>query len=122
MGEERRNFVRLQKRHRVNYRLIVDTYANESVPANSSYTENISGSGMLMLSSKKYENGVKFEMEIEINDGDNEPIECVGEVIDSEEVSANEYNIKIKFIDIDNPVRDRLARYIIREDVKLRKK
>jgi len=118
---ERRNFVRLKKRLKVAYRVIVDRYANDSLPPNMSYTDTISGNGMTMYSSKCIEKGTKLEIEITLDDKEGGNIETAGEVIGCDKGEGKEYEIKVKFIDIDEPQRDRLASYVIRQDVKAKK-
>ncbi len=119
---ERRNFVRLKKRLRVAYRIIVERYANESLPPNMSYTDTISGNGVTIYSPKCIEKGTKLEIEISLDDKNDDVIEAVGEVIGCEKGGDKEYEIKIKFTDIDEPMRDRLVSYIIRQDVKFKAK
>ena len=116
--EERRNFVRLNKMIKVMYKVIIDQFASTTAPPNTSTTETISGNGMVLLSPKKINEGTKLEMTIELPDGNSKGVEMAGEVIGTNELGANEFEIKIRFIEIDENERDRLVKYIMREDVK----
>lgn len=118
---QRRNFVRLSKKIKVEFRQIVERYANASVPPNISYTTTISGNGLTILSAKKVDKGMKYEMDIFIKDGDDSPINAAGEVLGSSEIEKGQFELKIKIVEIDEADRDRLASYILREDLKVKK-
>lgn len=118
---ERRNFVRIKKRIKVLYKVIIDKFSSPKVPPNISFTETLSGNGMTLLSPTPVEKGVKYEMTIELPDGKTRGIELVGEVIGFNKLEANLYEIRIKFIDIDEMARDRLMKYILKEDLKIKK-
>ncbi|HPI04432.1 MAG TPA: PilZ domain-containing protein [Candidatus Goldiibacteriota bacterium] len=118
---QRRNFVRLSKKIKVEFRQIVERYANASVPPNISYTTTISGNGLTILAAKKAEKGMKYEMDIFIKDGDDSPINAAGEVLGNSEIEGGQFEVKIKITEIDESDRDRLAAYILREDLKVKK-
>lgn len=118
---ERRNFVRIKKRIKVLYKVIIDKFASTKAPFNMSFTETISGNGMTLFSPTPVEKGTKYEMTIELPDGKQKGIELVGEVIGYNKIDTNQYEIRIKFIDIDENVRDRLVKYILKEDLKIKK-
>lgn len=118
---ERRNFVRIEKNIRVDFKVIVDKFANPGIPANMSYTRSLSGNGMTFLSPKAIDTGTRFEFTIEIEDGKNDGIDTSGEVLGCKKLNENEYEVIVKFLDIDPPSRDRLAAYVMREDVKAKR-
>lgn len=122
MGGERRNFVRIKKMLTVDYKVVIDKFASTAVPADVTKTETISGNGLTMMLPKTLKTGEKLEMEIELPDGVKKPVEFDGEVIESVKKGAGEYQIKVKFIDINESVRDRLVKYIFRENVKTGRK
>ncbi|GEM_PF-1335637 len=117
---ERRNFVRIKKRIKVLYKMIIDKFASTKAPPNVSFTETLSGNGMTLFSPTPVEKGTKFEMIIEVPDGKQHGIELVGEGIGLNKIDTNQYEVRIKFIDIEERVRDRLVRYILKEDLKIK--
>jgi c-di-GMP-binding flagellar brake protein YcgR len=118
---ERRNFVRLKKRIKVLYKVIIDRFSSPKAPSNVSFTETLSGNGMTLLSPTPANKGTKYEMNIEIPDGKERGIDVVGEVIGYNIVGNNQYEIRIKFIEIEEMARDRLMKYILKEDLKIKK-
>ncbi len=118
MAGERRNFVRIKKMITVDYKVVIDKFASTAVPADVTQTETISGNGLTMMLPKPLKNGERLEMDIELPDGGKKPVELEGEVIGSVKKGAGEYQIKVKFTDINEQVRDRLIKYIFRENVK----
>jgi len=116
--EERRNFVRLKKRLKIEYKIIIETFASTAVPPNTSYTETISGNGLMLLSGKQIEQGKKLELSIEIPDGGPKPVETAGEVIGNKEIGPGEFEIIVRFFDIEENQRDRLVKFILKEGVK----
>jgi c-di-GMP-binding flagellar brake protein YcgR len=119
--QERRKFFRLKKRLRVEFKIIIDKFANPVVPPNISYTDTISGNGLVLLYSKIIEKGTKLEMSIELSDKNKTIIELAGEVIGYNMIDLNQYEIKIKFIDIDEKHRDKLIGYLLKEGAKSKK-
>lgn len=115
---ERRNFVRIQKNIKVNFKVIVDRFANPGIPANMSHTTTLSGNGMTFMSPKPIDKGTKLEFTIDIPDGKGDGIDTSGEVLGAKKLGENEHEIIIKFLDIDTKSRDRLSAYVMREDVK----
>lgn len=118
---ERRNFVRIKKRIKVLYKVIIDKFASPKAPPNVSFTETLSGNGMTLFSPTPVEKGIRYEMTIELPDGKTHGIELAGEVIGYNKIDTNQYEIRIKFIDIEEKVRDRLVKYILKEDLKIKK-
>ena len=116
--DERRNFVRLKKRIKVMYKYIIDRFASTTAPPNITYTDSLSGNGMVIFSPKKIEKGKKLEISIEVPDGNKKTVDLAGEVLGVNELNENENEIRIKFTEIDEPDRDRLVRYILKEGVK----
>jgi hypothetical protein len=117
---QRRNFVRLSKKIKVEFRQIVERYANASVPPNISYTTSISGNGLTILSGKDVKKGMKYEIDIFVKDGTDSPITAAGEVLGSDEIEKGQFELKLKITENDEADRDRLASYIIREDLKVK--
>lgn len=122
MAGERRNFVRLRKMLTVNYKVVIDRFASTAVPADVTKTETISGNGLTMMLPKALKAGEKIEMAIEIADGGKKPVEIDGAVIGSVKKEGGEYQIKVRFIDVNEQVQDRLIKYILRENVKTGKR
>jgi len=120
--DERRDFVRLKKRIKVMYKVIVDRFASTAVPPNITYTDTLSGNGMTFMSAKKIDEGVKLDITFEIEDGKKQGIDTAGVVLGSKQLDGGEHEIRVKFTDIDEPQKDRLARYVMREQVKTKKK
>jgi c-di-GMP-binding flagellar brake protein YcgR len=119
--KERRKFFRLKKRLKVEFKIIIDKFASTVVPPNISYTENISGNGMLLLYPKVIEKGTKLEMTIELSDPQQTQLDVAGEVVGYNEIGLNQYEIKIKFIDIDEKQRDKLVGFLLKEGAKNKK-
>ncbi|MCX8092797.1 MAG: PilZ domain-containing protein [Candidatus Goldbacteria bacterium] len=120
--QERRKFFRLKKRLKVEFKIIIEKFASTVVPPNISYTDTISGNGLVLLYSKIIDKGTKLEMSIELQDESKTKIELAGEVIGYNKIDENQYEIKIKFIDIDEKYRDKLVGYLLKESVKNKKK
>jgi hypothetical protein len=118
---ERRDFVRISKNIKVLFKVIVDKFANPGIPSNVSFTRSLSGNGMLLFLPKPLDNGVKLELTILIPDGNEEGIDTAGEVLGHNKLNENEYELKVRFTDIDEQSRDRLAKYVMREDVREKK-
>ncbi|MBP7792978.1 MAG: PilZ domain-containing protein [Candidatus Goldbacteria bacterium] len=119
--QERRKFFRLKKRLKVEFKIIIDKFSNPVIPPNISYTDTISGNGLVLLYSKAIEKSTKLEMSIELPDKNRTIIELTGEVIGYKMIDLNQYEIKIKFIDIDEKYRDKLVGYLLKEGVKNKK-
>lgn len=119
--QERRKFFRLKKRLKVEFKIIIDKFASTVVPPNISYTDTISGNGLVLLYSKIIDKGTKLEMTIELSDDNRTEVELAGEVIGYNKIDTNQYEIKIKFIDIDEKYRDKLIGYLLKEGVKNKK-
>lgn len=119
--QERRKFFRLKKRLKVEFKIIIDKFASTVVPPNISYTDTISGNGLVLLYSKNIDKGTKLEMTIELFDNNKTKLEFVGEVIGYNKIDSNQYEIKIKFIDIDEKYRDKLIGYLLKECAKSKK-
>ncbi|PKL91622.1 MAG: hypothetical protein CVV21_06240 [Candidatus Goldiibacteriota bacterium HGW-Goldbacteria-1] len=117
---QKRNFVRLSKKIKVEFRQIVERYANASVPPNISYTTTISGNGLTILAGKDVKKGIKYEMDVFIKDGNDSPVSMAGEVLGSNELEKGQVELKIKITEIDEADRDRLSSYILREDLKVK--
>jgi len=115
---EKRNFVRISKNIKVNFKVIIDKFANPGIPSNVSFTRSLSGNGMLLFSPKIIDIGTKLELTLEIPDGNDDGVDADGEVIGSNKLAENEFEIKIKFFDINETSRGRLVKYIMREDIK----
>lgn len=116
---ERRNFVRLKKRLEVEYKVIIDRFASTAQSPSTTFTDSISGNGMSMYIPKPMDKGKKLELTIKLPSG---PIDMAGEVIGTNEISDNQYEIIVKFIQIDEPERDKLVKFVTREGVKAKPK
>jgi hypothetical protein len=119
--QERRKFFRLKKRLKVEFKIIIDKFASTIVPPNISYTDTISGNGLVLLYSKIIEKGTKLEMTLELSDNNKTKVELAGEVIGYNKIDENQYEIKIKYIDIDENSRDKLVGYLLKEGAKNKK-
>lgn len=117
--DERRNFVRLQKRLEVEYKIIIDKFASTAQSPSTSFTDSISGNGMSMYIPKPMVKGTQLELTIKLPSG---PIDMAGEVIGTNAISDNQYEIIVKFIQIDEPERDKLVKFVTREGVKAKPK
>lgn len=115
----KRDYVRLNKALELQYKVIIDKFASTGVPPNLTNTATISGNGLTFMSPKKIEKATRLEMRIEIP---GKGVDMAGEVINLKEKGPGEYEIVVKFIDIDEPERDRLVGYILREGVKAKPK
>jgi c-di-GMP-binding flagellar brake protein YcgR len=118
MGEKR-DFVRIKERVEVEYKVIIDKFANTAVAPNTSFTNSLSGNGMTLLAAKKIQTGTKLEMTLKPSAG---KIEMAGEVIGNKEISENQFEAVIKFIQIDEAERQKLLRFVAREGVKSKPK
>jgi hypothetical protein len=116
---EKRNFVRLNKAIELQYKVIIDRFASTGTPPNLTSTATISGNGLTFMSPKKIDKGTRLEMRIDIPD---RAVDMAGEVINIKQKGPGEFEIVIKFIDIDEPERDKLVKYILREGVKTKPK
>jgi c-di-GMP-binding flagellar brake protein YcgR len=112
---QKRNFFRLNKRVRVEYKVIIDKFASTAVPPDVTNTETISGNGMTFMSPKKIDKGIRLEMTVKLP-GDS--IDIAGEVINSRQKGPGEFEVIVKFTEIDEPQRDKLVKFILREGVK----
>lgn len=119
--QERRKFFRLKKRLKVEFKIIIDKFASTVVPPNISYTDTISGNGLVLLYSKIIDKGTKLEMTIELSDENKTKVELTGEVIGYNKIDLNQYEIKIKFIDIDEKYRDKIIGFLLKESAKNKK-
>lgn len=112
---EKRNFFRLNERVRVEYKEIIDKFASTAVPPNATNTETISGNGMTFMSPKKISKGVRLEITIQLP---GTPVDLAGEVLNSKQKGPGEFEVIVKFTEIDEPQRDKLVKFILREGVK----
>ena len=112
---EKRNFVRLKKALELTYKVIVDKFANTAVRPSLTSTATISGNGLSFMSPKKIEKGTRLEMEIDIP---GKPVELAADVINVKAAGPGEFEVIVKYTEIDEPERDRLVKYILREGVK----
>ena len=112
---QKRKFVRLNKRIRVEYKVIIDKFASTAIPPNVTNTETISGNGMTFMSPKKIDKGTRLEMTVKLPESG---IDLAGEVINSKQAGPGEFEVIVKFTEIDEPDRDKLVKYILREGVK----
>lgn len=119
--QERRKFFRIKKRLKVEFKVIIDKFPSIVAPPNISYTDTISGNGLVLLYSKIIERGKKLEMVLELSDANKTKIEFIGEVIGYNKIDENQYEIKIKFIDIEEKNRDKLVGYLLKESIKSKK-
>ncbi len=121
---EKRRFVRLNKMIEVACKEIIDKYANPVIPPSVLYTQNISGGGLLLFSPKYMEKDTKLEFTIVLPDN-KRGIDAVGKVLGSSEYNVEgikQYQIKVNFTEINENDRDRLIKYILREDIRANKK
>jgi c-di-GMP-binding flagellar brake protein YcgR len=116
---QRRNFARLGKRLEVEYKLIIDKFASTAQSPSTTFTDSISGNGMSMYIPKPMEKGKTLELTIKLPTG---KIEMAGEVIGNKTISENQFEIIVKFIQIDESERDKLVKYVTREGVKVKQK
>ena len=119
MGE-RREFVRINKRITVQYKEVIEWFASTAARPNITDTQTLSANGMLMLLSKPIEKGKKLDITLEVPDG-KPAIDIGGEVLGHNDQGGNRFEIKVKFAEMEDADRDRLAAYVIREDVRAKK-
>jgi len=118
---EKRRFVRLNKMIEVACKEIIDKYANPVIPPSVLYTQNISGGGLLLFSPKYMEKDTRLEFTIVLPDN-KRGIDAVGKVLGSSEYNVEgikQYRIKVNFTEINENDRDRLIKYILREDIRV---
>jgi hypothetical protein len=118
MGQKR-DFVRIDKGIELEYKVIIDKFANTAVPPNLTKTATISGNGLTFMSAKKIDKGTRLEMRLDVP---GKAVDLAGEVINAKQKGPGEYEIVSKFTEIDEPDRDRLVKYILREGVKAKPK
>jgi c-di-GMP-binding flagellar brake protein YcgR len=112
---QKRGFVRINKVIELEYKVIIDKFANTAVPPNLTNTATLSGNGLTFMSAKKVDKGIRLEMRIDIP---GKPVDLAGEVINLKQKGPGEFEVVVKFTEIDEPDRDRLIKYILREGVK----
>jgi len=118
MGQKR-DYVRLNKAIALEYKVIVDKFANTAIPPNMTNTATLSGNGLTFMSAKKIDKGVRLEMRIDVP---GKAVDLAGEVINTKQKGPGEFEIVAKFTEIDEPDRDRLVKYILREGIKAKPK
>lgn len=116
---QKRNFVRIDKIIGLEYKVIIDKFANTAIPPNMTNTATISGNGLTFMSAKKIDKGIRLEMRVAIP---GKAVDLAGLVINTNQKGPGEYEVVVKFTEIDEPDRDRLIKYILREGVKAKPK
>lgn len=116
---QKRDFVRIEKAVELEYKVIIEKFANTAVPPNLTKTATISGNGLTFMSPKKIDKGTRLEMRIEIP---GKAVDLAGEIINTKLKGPGEFEVVIKFTEIDEPDRDRLVKYILREGLKAKPK
>jgi c-di-GMP-binding flagellar brake protein YcgR len=114
MGQKR-DYVRLNKAVTLEYKVIIDKFASTAIPPNVTKTATISGNGLTFMSPKNIDKGIRLEMRINITE---KPVYLAGEFINTKQKGPGEFEIVVKFSEIDEPDRDRLVKYILREGIK----
>lgn len=118
MGQKR-NYVRIDKVVKLEYKVIIDKFASTAIHPNTTNTATLSGNGLTFMSPKKVDKGVWFEMRVIIP---GKPVDLAAEVINMKQKGPGEFEVVVKFTEIDEPDRDRLIKYILREGVKAKSK
>jgi c-di-GMP-binding flagellar brake protein YcgR len=118
MGQKR-DFVRIDKVIELEYKVIIDKFASTAIPPNLTKTATISGNGLTFMSPKKIDKGTRLEMRLDIP---GKSVDMAGEVINIKQKGPGEFEAVVKFVEIDEPDRDRLVKYILREGIKAKPK
>jgi hypothetical protein len=111
----KRDYVRLNKALELRYKVIIDKFASTGIPPNLTNTATVSGNGLTFMAAKKIDKGTRLELTIDIP---GKAVDMAGEVINMKEKGPGEFEIIVKFIEIDEHERDKLVSYILREGVK----
>ena len=113
--EERRRYIRLDTRLKINYRVLPDL-----PPARDSESLDIGGGGIRLFLAEPLEVGTFLELEILLLD-EPQPIRCQGKIVWIEEFSIyqgtqegkKESEVGVEFSDISFGDRDRIIKYVI---------
>lgn len=116
---QKRDYVRINKAVRLEYKVIIDKFASTAIPPNLTNTATISGNGLTFMSPKKIEKGTRLEMTLDIP---GKAVDMAGEVINVKPKGPGENEVVVKFTEIDEPDRDRLVKYVLREGVRAKPK
>lgn len=116
---QKRDYVRLNKAVELEYKVIIDKFASTAIPPNMTNTATISGNGMTFMSPKKIDKGIRLEMRLNIPE---KSVDMAGEVIKTNQKGPGEYEIVVKFTEIDEPDRDRLVKFVLREGLRAKPK
>lgn len=106
-GPERRKHPRLNANFVISYRL-------KDIPDDSdlSQTRNVSQGGLLLTTNKQFDNGTMLAITIRFPFV-LQKIEVTGEVVDSKEIVRNLlYETRIKFLDLDMDIFQKLGEFI----------
>lgn len=112
---ERRSFYRMECRLEVQYRVFEDLLPDNVMYGDfiTSYTRDISGGGICLLTDKKLDNGLYVEALLKIS----KRIRFVGIVVRSQEIKLRGkimYETGIEFVRIENKAREQIISYIFK--------
>lgn len=118
---QERNFFRLSVSLEIEKRFKMKDKNEEIVFEEMCRTSDISGGGVKFFSNFKHQKNDQLLLTLNI---DNKELNILGEVVRVSESSGNDYNyeIGVKFINIDNLERDIIIKYIFEQQRELRKK
>lgn len=107
MGEERRQFKRINEAITVSYRRLTDCYIS------SSSTNDISAGGISLPTLQRFKTGIILDLKIRLTEA-SEPIEAIGEVMWVKEIENSKYPfvIGVRFIKMEAPGRFKIINYV----------
>jgi len=117
LGTESFSFAQQREYFRVNTVIKVlfckETLSSNASPVEQSVTVNMSGSGALIASETRAEQGDTFELEFHVPEA--EPIECKGLVVRVDDKLRGGYELALHFHNIEHEERDRVISFCLAE-------
>ncbi|MBO4338066.1 MAG: flagellar brake protein [Lachnospiraceae bacterium] len=102
-----------------------EQYYQVGLPLNNSVIVDISGGGVRFVSRTKYDAGTLIYLTYKLNiNGKEKEYEITGKILDSYEVpgKSGQYEHRVKYLNMENEVREEIIRYIFEEERKSRQR
>ena len=102
-----------------------EQYYQDGLPMEHSVIVDISGGGVRFVSKKKYEPGTLIYLTYKLNiGGKDKEYEITGKILDSYEVpgKTDQFEHRVKYLNMENEVREEIIRYIFEEERKNRQR
>ena len=124
LTQERRNYKRLPKESRVVYKIV--EYSSQEKELKEARYKDVGGGGLLLETAEPYSLGTLFKVTFDLQGWQkyypgflkfdqtsrSEPITVIGQVARVEELGEGNYEIGLKFLNIDERDREGIVRFI----------